>query len=140
MKTTVVQYLLLVSLISQTGYAERAGFDFAVWPFFPKYCARCHNAKKQELLDWEAIAAEQVVQVNLSWSPEWRTRQFRVSDVWIDEASRTAATQRRRRAHVRFQKHRWLAGWVDHDKQYGSIVALKDGASPAPGSSGIQIR
>lgn len=147
--------------------------------------------KERELLDWEAIAADQVVQVNLTWSPEWRTRQFRVCDVWIDEVSRKAATERQRRTHVRFQKHRWLAGWVDHvehldgsngivtitlfggmdpslydevkqkrahgnavavaeptlrtfwqdhDHQFGLIVELKEGANPALGSSGIQIR
>ena len=92
--------------------------------------------KGRELLDWEAIAADQVVQVNLTWSPEWRNRQFRVCDVWIDEPSRTAATERQRRNHVRFQKHRWLAGWVDHVQHLGGsngivTITLFGGMDPS---------
>lgn len=75
--------------------------------------------KGRELLDWEAITADQVVQLNLSWSPEWRNRQFRASDVWIDEESRAVATERQRRIHVHYQKHHWLAGWVDHVEHLG---------------------
>lgn len=40
--------VFLLSLISQTGYAEAADFVSDIQPFFAKYCARCHNTKKQE--------------------------------------------------------------------------------------------
>ena len=70
--------------------------------------------KGRELLDWDALAADQDVHVSLSWSPEWRFRQFRVSDVWIDEASRTVATEKQRRIHINYQKHRGIPGWIDH--------------------------
>ena len=73
----------------------------------------------RELADWDALAADQVVQVNLSWSPEWRNREFRVLDIWVDEESRSAATERQRRLHVHYQRHRWLAGWVDHVEHTG---------------------
>ena len=46
MKQTFAQCLLL--LIPLSAYAESADFDTAVHPFFAKYCARCHNDKKQE--------------------------------------------------------------------------------------------
>lgn len=92
--------------------------------------------KGRELLDWEAIAAEQVVLVNLTWSPEWRNREFHVCDVWIDDESRAVATERQRRAHIRFQKHRWLAGWVDQVEHLGGshgivTITLFGGMDPS---------
>ena len=73
---------------------------------------------------WTELAAGQVVQLNLTWSPEWRNRQFHVSDVWIDEESRAVATERQRQIHVRYQKHHWLAGWVDHVEHLGGSKGI----------------
>ena len=64
-----------------------------------------------ELLD---VAIDQVVQLNLTWAPEWKNGQFHVSDLWLDEESRAVATDVQRRLHIRQQRTRWLAGWVDH--------------------------
>jgi hypothetical protein len=66
------------------------------------------------LLDWDALAKDQVVQLNLTWCPDWSVREFGVSDVWIDKESQAAATEMQRRIHVRYQRNRWLPGWIDH--------------------------
>ncbi|QDU28211.1 hypothetical protein ETAA8_33110 [Anatilimnocola aggregata] len=60
------------------------------------------------------LAPEQVVQVNLTWAPDWKNGQFHVADVWIDQESREVASEVQRQIHIRHQRHRWLAGWVDH--------------------------
>ena len=62
----------------------------------------------------ENLAPEQVVQVNLTWAPEWRNRVFHCSDVWIDEPSREIAAERQRQIHIRHQHHYWLPGWIEH--------------------------
>ena len=67
-----------------------------------------------EIAALEDLAAEQTVQVNLTWAPDWQNGQFQLADVWIDEASRTIAAERQRQIHIHFQRHHWLAGWVDH--------------------------
>jgi hypothetical protein len=74
--------------------------------------------------EWTELAAGQLVQLNLTWSPEWRNRQFRVMDVWIDEESRSVAAERQRRNHVHYQKHRWLAGWIDHVEHLGGSKGI----------------
>ncbi len=83
--------------------------------------------REDRISDWLAIEPGQEIQVNLNWSPQWENRQFRAQDVWVDAASRAAATERQRRVHVRFQKYRWLAGWVDEVEHLGGsrgIVTL----------------
>ncbi|MDA1052180.1 MAG: hypothetical protein O3C40_17110 [Planctomycetota bacterium] len=79
------------------------------------------------LVDLADIALEQVVQFNLGWSPGWRDREFKVSDIWLDEESRKFATDLQRRRHVKYQKQRWLPGWIDsvEDNDFGGgIVTL----------------
>ena len=79
------------------------------------------------LVDLAEIAPEQVVQFNLGWSPGWRDREFKVSEIWLDEESRKFATDLQRRRHVKYQKQRWLAGWIDsvEDNDFGGgIVTL----------------
>jgi hypothetical protein len=70
--------------------------------------------KGRELGDPADLAPGQTVQLNFTWSPEWEYGVVHVADVWIDDASRAAAAEAQRRIHVRYQRHRWLAGWVDH--------------------------
>lgn len=60
------------------------------------------------------ITPEQVVQLNLSWAPDWKNGQFYIADIWIDDESRNVAAEIQRQIHIRHQRHRWLAGWVDH--------------------------
>ena len=62
----------------------------------------------------EDLAADQSVQLNLTWAPDWKNGQFHVTDVWLDEGSRQLAAEQQRQLHIRHQLHRWLAGWVDH--------------------------
>lgn len=70
--------------------------------------------KGRQIADWKDIAVEQVVQLNLTWAPDWKNGQCHVAAVWIDDESRAVATEVQRRVHVRHQRTRWLAGWVDH--------------------------
>lgn len=63
--------------------------------------------------DLKDLAADQVVQLSLTWAPEWKHGKFHVADVWIDPESREAAREVQRQVHIRHQRTRWLAGWVD---------------------------
>lgn len=81
----------------------------------------------RRIADWKDIAMDQVVQLNLTWAPDWKNGQFRVADVWIDEESRATATETQRRIHVHHQRTRWLAGWIDqveHLEQSQGIVTV----------------
>ena len=102
---------------------KSAGADFeAEQTFWIDDATRVWKGKSSA--EWTELAAGQVVQLNLTWSPEWRNRQFRASDVWIDEESRAVATERQRRIHLRYQKHHWLAGWVDHVEHLGGSQGI----------------
>jgi len=108
--------------------------------------------KGQGLIEWEDLAEDAVwttannerslkldldgALLNLSWAPEWKNRQFHVTDVWLDEASRQLAAERQRQVHLRQQRTRWLAGWVDHVEQQGGgkgivTVTLFGGMDPS---------
>ena len=83
--------------------------------------------KDRKLVDLESIVPEQIVQLNLTWSPGSRDKEFTISDIWLDEESRKFATELQRRRHVRYQKQRWLPGWIDrveHNDFGGGIVTL----------------
>jgi hypothetical protein len=62
----------------------------------------------------EDLALGALVQCAFTWAPDWQNGQMHVADVWLDDESRAVATERQRHIHIRHQKHRWLAGWVDH--------------------------
>lgn len=92
--------------------------------------------KERKLVDLQDISAEQVVQFNLAWSPGWRDKEFTVSEIWLDEESRTFATELQRRRHVRYQRQRWLPGWIDHveHNDYGGgfvTITLFGGMDPS---------
>jgi len=70
--------------------------------------------KGRQISDLKALAPEQVAQLNLTWAPDWRNGQFHCTDIWLDQESLDLATEVQRQIHIRFQRHRWLAGWVDH--------------------------
>lgn len=60
------------------------------------------------------LAADQEVQLNLTWAADWKNGKFHVADVWLDQESREAARETQRQIHIRQQRTRWLPGWVDH--------------------------
>ena len=62
----------------------------------------------------EDLAAEQAVQINLTWGSDWQNGLHQIADVWIDDESCTISTERQRQIHLRYQRTHWLAGWVDH--------------------------
>lgn len=83
--------------------------------------------KGHTLVELTDIAPDQIVQFNLGWSPGWRDREFTVSELWLDDESRKFATDLQRRRHVKYQKQRWLPGWIDsvEDNDYGGgIITL----------------
>lgn len=83
--------------------------------------------KGHTLVELADIAPDQIVQFNLGWSPGWRDREFTVSELWLDDESRKFATDLQRRRHVKYQKQRWLPGWIDsvEDNDYGGgIITL----------------
>ena len=92
--------------------------------------------KGRTLVDLTEIAPDQIVQFNLGWSPGWRDREFNVTEIWLDEASRASATDLQRRRHVKYQKQRWLPGWVDsvEDNDFGGgtvTLTLFGGMDPS---------
>ena len=83
--------------------------------------------KKRTLVELKDITPDTSVQFNLAWSQGWRDKEFTVSDLWLDDESRQFATELQRRRHVRYQRQRWLPGWVDAVENFdfgGGIVTL----------------
>ena len=83
--------------------------------------------KERKLVDLDAIAAEQTVQLNLSWAPGAVNKEFNVTDLWLDDESRKFATELQRRRHVRYQQQHWLPGWIDHVEHFdfgGAIITI----------------
>jgi hypothetical protein len=83
-----------------------------------------------------AANAGAVVQANLTWAPGWENRQFHTSDIWLDEASRQAATARQRQIHIRRMKHYWLPARIDKVDHKGGgngvlTVTLLGGFDPS---------
>lgn len=70
--------------------------------------------KGREIGRLEDLAVDQSVQLNFTWAPDWKNGQLHVADVWVDQVAREVATERQRQSHLRHQRHRWPAGWVDH--------------------------
>lgn len=66
-----------------------------------------------------AAAAGAVVQVNLTWAPGWENQQFHASDVWLDEASCKAATERQREIHRRRTLHYRLPARIEKVEHKG---------------------
>jgi len=67
------------------------------------------------------------LQFNLSWSQGSSNREYTLCEVWLDDESAKLATEMQRRKHVRYQKQRWLPGWIEHVEHYdygGGVVTL----------------
>jgi len=83
--------------------------------------------KERRLVDLDAIAADQTVQVNLTWAPGAVNKEFTVADLWLDEESRKFATELQRRRHVRYEQQHWLPGRVDDVELFdygGALVTI----------------
>lgn len=83
--------------------------------------------KDRRLVEWTEITPEQTVQFNLGWAPGWEHKEFSIEEIWLDDASRQFVADLQRRRHVRFQKQRWLPGWIDaveHFDYGGGVVTL----------------
>lgn len=83
--------------------------------------------KKRALVDLKDITPNTIVQLNLAWSQGWRDKEFTAAEIWLDDESRQFATELQRRRHVRYERQRWLPGWVDAVENFdfgGGIVTL----------------
>jgi hypothetical protein len=67
----------------------------------------------RRLVEAEAVEPGMTVQVNLGWAPAWQQREYGVTDIWLDEASRSFATELQNRRHLRHQRQRWVPARVD---------------------------
>lgn len=95
--------------------------------------------KGKEFASLDDVQPGQTVQVNLTWDPAWGYGKFHVLDLWLDQKSLDVAAEVQRQTHIRYQRYRWLAGWVDKvayepDKPNGSgivTVTLFGGMDPS---------
>lgn len=81
----------------------------------------------RQLVELSAIRPGDNVQFNLAWCQGWGQGEFRVGRLWLDEESRTRATERQRQRHVQYERERWTAGWIDHIEHFdygGGIVTV----------------
>jgi hypothetical protein len=83
--------------------------------------------KSRKLVDLKEISPGTMVNFNLGWAQGWRDNEYSVSELWLDVESRAFATELQRKKHVRYQKQRWLPGWIDHVENFdfgGGVVTL----------------
>lgn len=83
--------------------------------------------KGRRPVDLTEITPGAPLQFNLSWSQGSSNREYTLSEVWLDDESAKLSTEMQRRKHVRYQKQRWLPGWIDHVEHNdfgGGIVTL----------------
>ena len=81
----------------------------------------------RQLVELSTIQPGGIVQFNLAWCQGWGQNEFRIGRLWLDEQSRTLATERQRRRHVQYERERWTAGWIDQVEHFdygGGIVTL----------------
>lgn len=72
---------------------------------------RFWKARQPSGADQLQVGAE--VQMNFTWSPDWRYGRVHCLDMWLDEDSIASAREMQRQTHLRYTLHRWLPGWVD---------------------------
>ena len=81
----------------------------------------------RQLVELSTIQPGGTVQFNLAWCQGWGQNEFRIGRLWLDEQSRTLATERQRQRHVQYERERWTAGWIDQVEHFdygGGIVTL----------------
>jgi hypothetical protein len=89
--------------------------------------ASTHIWKGRCVAEIADLAVGQIVQVNLTWTPEWGNRQFHCLDIWIDEESCRVAAERQRERHLRRMRNYWLPGWIDtidYEADAGAILKV----------------
>lgn len=87
------------------------------------------------LVDLDQITPGQVVQLNRTWTPGWRDKEFAIGEIWLDEAARKYASEMQLRRHIAYQKQRWVPGWIDaveHNDFGGGVVTLSLFGGMAP--------
>lgn len=72
----------------------------------------------RQMVDLAEIAPGVVVQLNLAWSQGWRNKEYSVEEIWLDQAGRDFAREMQLRRHVRFQRQRWVPGWIDEVERF----------------------
>jgi hypothetical protein len=83
--------------------------------------------KGRRLVDLKHIAPDTEVRFNLAWAQGWRDKEYTVSEIWLDAESWDFATELQRRRHVRYERQRWVPGWIDSVENFdfgGGIVTL----------------
>ena len=106
------------------GKLVKAGINT---PFTFDIDVRSEIWQGRQLVELIAIPPGGVVQFNLAWCQGWGQNEFRIGRLWIDEESRTLATERQRQRHVQYERERWTAGWIDQVEHFdygGGIVTL----------------
>ncbi len=81
----------------------------------------------RQLVELSTIQPGGIVQFNLAWCQGWGQNELRIGRLWLDEQSRTLATERQRQRHVQYERERWTAGWIDQVEHFdygGGIVTL----------------
>ncbi len=81
----------------------------------------------RQLVELSTIQPGGTVQFNLAWCQGWGQNELRIGRLWLDEQSRTLATERQRQRHVQYERERWTAGWIDQVEHFdygGGIVTL----------------
>jgi len=89
--------------------------------------ARSEIWQGTQLTELTAIRPNDIVQFNLAWCQGWGQGEFRIGRLWLDEDSRTRATERQRQRHVQYERERWTAGWIDDIEHFdfgGGVVTL----------------
>lgn len=82
------------------------------------------------------LAPGQTVQFNFTWAMDWGMGRMHVTDVWVDEPSRSTAAELQRQVHIRYMRYHWLPGWIEHVEDQGGgkgivTVALFGGGDPS---------
>ncbi len=84
----------------------------------------------KEIADLTALQAGQTVLFNLTWVTLYGPG--RITDIWLDDESRTRATARQMEVHRNHIRERGLPGWVSSvdDQQQIVTVTFFDGVDP----------
>lgn len=83
--------------------------------------------KGRTLVDLDQLTPGQTVQLNLTWCQGSRDREFLVRELWLDDDARKFAAEQQRLRHVKYQRERWLPGWIDEVELFdygGAIITI----------------
>lgn len=69
--------------------------------------------KGKEFASLADVQANQTVQLNFTWDPNWGYGKFHVLDLWLDRQSLDVAAEVQRQTHLRYQRYHWLPAWIE---------------------------